>query len=137
MTRRRTAPAARARLRWLALSLALLCGGGPLASVVHLLLVRHVTCVEHGELIDADGKAPARRAASEPGLEVADGGAPAHDHDHCVVLAHPPSSDTAPSVEVAAADAPVATSLAAPAHALGHPHPVPLLHLAPKSSPPA
>ena len=103
----------------------------------HEALAAHRRCVEHGELIDADGKAPARRAASEPGLEVADGGAPAHDHDHCVVLAHPPSSDTAPSVEVAAADAPVATSLAAPAHALGHPHPVPLLHLAPKSSPPA
>ena len=61
-----------------ALFLALL---GQVTSLVHLGVVRHVVCADHGELVDVVG--PAHKDASLPGLHTHD--AIDDDDDHCVV----------------------------------------------------
>jgi hypothetical protein len=61
-----------------------------LGSIAHLALVKHVTCAEHGEMIDVvdqSGKSVAavdsRPAESRIGLAET----PAHGHDHCPLAA--------------------------------------------------
>ena len=122
-------------LRWLGLALAVVCFGGQLSSIVHLALVRHATCLEHGEPIHADGATPARRAGVDNAFEVA-GGSPRHGHDHCPVSAATARGDlAAPS---AAASIPAGPGPSeGPSRAIPLVRPVPLLLLAPKSSPPA
>lgn len=124
-------------LRRLGLALALVCFGGQLSSVVHMITVRHSTCTEHGELIDSDGATPARRASADTAFEVADASA-RHSHDHCPVSAATPRGNLGVA-PVAAASTPAAPRPSAgPARrAIPLPRPVPLLLLAPKSSPPA
>jgi hypothetical protein len=78
----------RASKPWLRASVAVACVLAQLAGVAHLLLVRHATCAEHGEIVhldathgDAGEDAPTGHAA----LRAADGLGEAHEHDHCVV----------------------------------------------------
>jgi hypothetical protein len=109
----------------------------------HLVLVRHATCIEHQEMVHASTPSPAdaalqaRRAelAAAEAAPVEDRG---HGDDHCLVVA-------SRRRELATQDGGAwqAAPLAGLTAALGapptsdQPPPVPLLHLAPKSSPPA
>jgi hypothetical protein len=79
--------------------LALLCLLGQLSSATHLLLVRHSTCPEHGELIDTTSRGSNSPAASASAATAAVTAAmpavtagpdlPAgHGHDHCAILSH-------------------------------------------------
>jgi hypothetical protein len=69
--------------------LAVVALAGQLSSFAHLVLVRHVTCAEHGEMVEvgneqdlvattANEEAPAAVAATSP--------ADAHGHDHCLIV---------------------------------------------------
>ncbi len=110
------------------------------SSFTHELLVQHVTCAEHGELIHVDGSvAPAALPPLEtsaltsalPGLTTG------HGHEHCLactarreqlILSGP--SATLPG--------PVASkAVVGVARGSFSPLPVALLRLAPKNSPPA
>jgi hypothetical protein len=88
---------------WVALGLAIVCVGGQLSGFAHLLLIRHATCSEHGELIHADevGQGgrhateradPATKSSDEPGAPAYVAGTAdstgAHGHDHCPIAAH-------------------------------------------------
>jgi len=123
-----------------ALALALLCLAGQAFTLLHLVLVRHVTCPEHGELIHPSelrrGEAADRYQPGATAIDVA--AAPtAHRHDHCpatslrrerAAVARPGHSIRADGACAAAVptrhDIPPATQVS-------------LLLLAPKSSPPA
>jgi len=101
----------------MAVFLALLCLTGQLSTSAHLLLVRHATCPEHGELIDTTGRglrgpstprsvaaAGERATAATAGGTTTGGAASArlgatavaaapglpagHGHDHCAFLSH-------------------------------------------------
>lgn len=111
--------------------------------LLHLLLVRHVAC-EHGELVELVELARSAAAPASPEAEVIrESDAPARleateaggsDHAHCDVLAvrHRPG-DVTPAFGAASL-----LSIALPARLCppGETRPVPLLALAPKSSPP-
>jgi hypothetical protein len=117
---------------WLA-ALALLAG--QLSSVVHLLVVQHQRCPQHGELVHAAEGTP---LASSP--RVGDGAAlgPAespegHGHDHCLYLIHRPEVMAPPgagALVTVLADAPFLDKIVA------RPASFPLFRLAPKTSPP-
>jgi hypothetical protein len=127
-------------LQQLALLMALFSVGGQLAGAVHLLLVPHVVCPEHGELIHLDGDgesehpAPLDLAASayRRGSETT----AADAHDHCMVSAirgaEPTLREPCGTLVAACISAPLASGVPAPALHQA----VPLLLLAPKSSPP-
>jgi hypothetical protein len=124
-----------------------------LASVGHLLLVSHVTCPEHGDIIHAGQGHEAshgQRVAGEDTLgrplrpsprspRSIEGGAPLAEnvHDHCLICTStherfalfPPVSQRSASIEVA-------VSLPSSSHA-GPFAPVDLIVLSPKNSPPA
>jgi hypothetical protein len=76
-----------------ALALSVLCLVGQLASFAHVL-ARHVTCVEHGEVIHPDARrvqasAPGNDALDRPGLYRASPiDRSAHGHDHCLISSH-------------------------------------------------
>jgi hypothetical protein len=79
--------------RAMALGLAVLCVTVHLSSFAHLLVVRHVTCLEHGEIIhgvEAQAKTPTRRRAEigHSSLEVPVTASAAHRHEQCLVWAH-------------------------------------------------
>jgi hypothetical protein len=110
---------------------------GPLLTAVHLYVVPHTTCVEDGELVETD-RPSAVPTALPPGIQESpastpDGSGRVH---HCEAA----PSRTAPTQQ--------ASGLALAAHDLSGLLPlaraedtrpltgVPLLHLAPKASPP-
>jgi hypothetical protein len=70
--------------RYSALALAALAVAGQLFGVVHLALVQHVTCAEHGELIEA-GSASVQTAAPITGPSVSRAAVEGHGHDHCAI----------------------------------------------------
>jgi len=127
-------------LQQLALLMALFSVGGQLAGAVHLLLVPHVVCPEHGELIHLDGDgegdhpAPLELAASSYGRGPETTAADAHDH--CMVSAtrgaEPTLREPCGTRVPACISEPLASGVAAPPLHQA----VPLLLLAPKSSPP-
>lgn len=136
-------PRHRAGLRALALLVLLLSLVAQGSSFVHFFLIEHAVCPQHGELIHADeaGHHPLHAStAPDTGHTAAQPAAAeaAHAHDHCAVvsdrrerwacLASLGSVASPPEVEMLAAVR-VRTSSCVPA--------VPLLLLAPKSSPPA
>ena len=118
--------------------------------LMHLLLVPHAAC-EHGDLIEVGASVPATKAtnataraapsraeARESGspqdrVDAADGKASGHDHCDVLGVRHRPT-DVAPAI-----DGPTVVSLepGVSLSAGGEARPVPLLALAPKSSPPA
>ena len=76
-------------------ALALLTLVSPLLVTFHEAAVRHVTCAEHGELVDAPLEAPhshARPSTGSPGLFAErDPSGPSgagEEHEHCVVNLH-------------------------------------------------
>ena len=130
--------------RRLTLGLAVLCLLAQLSGTVHLALVSHVTCAEHGELVEP-GEAWSVSAAlpdrGGDGPHLAQGLAlareAAHGHDHCLATAlrrasappERPASPEAPAPGEALAVHAAAGRALAPA--------LPLLAVAPKASPPA
>jgi uncharacterized Zn-binding protein involved in type VI secretion len=61
---------------------------GQLASFAHLVLVRHVTCAEHGELVEIgrDHSTPAVRSHRLAVATVGDASATeTHGHEHCLL----------------------------------------------------
>jgi hypothetical protein len=117
------------------IALGLLLAQGPM--LLHLLLVRHVTC-EHGELVElappqADPAVTRESGPLPDRLDAADAGG--SDHAHCDILAvrHRPG-DVAPGV---GAPSLLCVAPRASLSGRGESRPVPLLALAPKSSPPA
>jgi hypothetical protein len=132
----RRAFASRSWTPGLALLAALLLPAAQAASFVHLALVRHTTCPEHGELVEGGPVAHAGAAVTAPGISESAQVPAEHAHDHCTFAAHLrqgverartmaalvlPPSRPAPHV------APPAPQLSGPS----------LLSLAPKQSPPA
>jgi hypothetical protein len=126
------------RRRLLLTAVACLAGQG--AAFAHLVLVQHATCVEHDALVHSDaGSAgpealpPTSRPTPLLDSRLVEAG---HEDDHCL------------AVSLRRREAPATTGAAAgpvpaPADAAAYSHPVargatgvPLLHLAPKSSPP-
>ena len=105
-----------------------------LVGFAHLAAVRHVRCAEHGELIELHGDDVATLARTTGDALGAAG--EGHGHDHCLLgpvrrdgaaLAVPEAARVARAeVDVARARPPVDVARL----------PIPLLRLAPKSSPP-
>jgi hypothetical protein len=115
---------------------ALLLLQGP--SLLHLLLVQHATC-EHGDLIEiaaAAVEATSTRASSPPDqTHVERSHADSAGHDHCDALA---VRHRVPDVGVWIAPSTLLPgTLIEDGGERGEARPVPLLSLAPKSSPPA
>jgi hypothetical protein len=109
---------------------------GNVSSWVHLAFTEHALCEEHGEWVELRSAAH-ESAASQPAGDVAHAGdVVGHEHEHCVFALHQRQHSV--------------VSVAAPLHSavvlganLGRAPPrvvvassIPLLHLAPKSSPP-
>jgi hypothetical protein len=124
------------------------CLLGQAGAFAHLALVGHATCPEHDDaLVHASGAAspnakqtPAAPADLAPGRRLIappPGTGDGHDDDHCLMAAFRRSDLAGPDGGAGRA-LPAAADLAPPpAQAPAHrPGPVPLLRLAPKSSPP-
>ena len=127
-----------------AAGLALLAALGPLLGLAHAEAVRHATCAEHGELIEAasasaeighdhDGL-PEDAASAQTDRGVAGKG---HQHDHCALAQH--SRDRAAQPQPTAPSAPACgaqgcTGLDETELRLAR---AALYRLAPKGSPPA
>jgi hypothetical protein len=125
-----------------AAALALLCVVGPILGYAHMLLVAHVQCVEHGELLHVaaahtavETHANAGRRTAEPSVDArSDVESESHEHDHCGVASARKTQAAVDSVR------PVAVATVQPARptserAVECP-PVALYVLAPKTSPP-
>jgi hypothetical protein len=111
------------------------------AQLAHFLLVRHVVCAEHGELVHAGPGAerPAARVGAErrtPGVALR-AAAVGHEHEHCAFAsaARDGLAVGRQRAIVAAAALPVA-ALSSARPLLQGPRVV-LFRLAPKTSPPA
>jgi hypothetical protein len=129
----------------LAAATAVACLAAQALGFAHLALVSHTTCPEHNTLVHGQPAAAATRAprkaaaAPAPALRVAPAADDAGDaHEHCLVA----SLRRRESAPLSAAAARVPAPAAAPpcddrAQKARPPHSVPLLHLAPKGSPPA
>ena len=108
-----------------------------IGSYAHLAARRHVTCAEHGELVEA-GQAPSAAATADraESRHVVVAGAATHSHEHCAL---------APQRRDRATHEIVRTSVTAGAHAyvarvltdVGPRRAIDLILLAPKNSPPA
>jgi hypothetical protein len=108
-----------------------------LGQVAHFLLVRHVVCAEHGELVEAPLRVPRGHVAPEQKGKTASEREPALEHEHCEVLARQQRQTALLS------DAPVALSSAPPQLRIDAETPARLapslpapLTRAPKTSPP-
>jgi len=109
-------------------------------SVLHLLLVPHATC-EHGELVELAGPVEhAPGVAAQPdrrsqGPQIASSHRDGSGHDHCDALA---LRHRVPEVGVSVAAASLLSiEPSAERGERGETRPLPILALAPKSSPPA
>jgi hypothetical protein len=128
------------------LGTAFVCLLGQASAFAHLALVRHTTCPEHedalvhtgGGNVDASaaqtraGLTPARRVVAPP-----PGAADGHEDDHCLMAAFRRSDLAGPEHDGGQVLPTAAELHPPPAQAPARrPGPVPLLLLAPKSSPP-
>jgi hypothetical protein len=124
-------------LRAIALGALLTLGGAQLASIAHAIVAAHVTCVEHGELIEDDG--PAVPAAGDEGgkagLQAGDAGA--HRHDHCWLGLSAQPRAMSHQLRRAVPHRAHAEPTAAPAPGQPLAARVAVWRVAPKSSPPA
>ncbi len=74
--------------RGFAAALAVVALAGQLSSFAHLVLVRHVTCAEHGDMIEVGRERVIAAAATERAAEdsvAAASPAESHGHEHCLV----------------------------------------------------
>ncbi len=132
--------------RWTALALAALCAGGQLAGVAHYVLVEHVTCPEHGELIHVEDRSEGNPVASHteatslPETSVFTAGRQGEpsspSHDACVVSAHRRERFVTGASSLSVLVVHAESTLAAPALESRALHGIPLFLLAPKNSPP-
>jgi len=107
--------------------------GASFNSVVHKIVVEHVVCAEHGEVVELDrGDAAATETAqSGPALH-ADSPSPEHDHDCLFEFIVFEAAEVSESTfTIAALDHPHASHLEPACPTRGDP-----LHYAPKTSPP-
>jgi hypothetical protein len=68
--------------------LAVLALAGQLGSFAHLVLVQHVSCADHGELIEVapqNAIVAARTELSGPAVRASATSDPLHGHDHCTL----------------------------------------------------
>jgi len=105
---------------------------GQVGAAAHSLLVSHVTCLEHGEVIHTGGAA--EPAFAQPSERVSRQGARGHEHEVCLIALHQRESAGPAAASLISTAAP----LIAPAPPIAA---VPLLgqslfRLAPKTSPP-
>jgi hypothetical protein len=118
--------------------LALVAMTGQVGVYVHLAFTAHVTCAEHGELVEAGGGRKAFATADDRRVErtyAASSREVTHGHEHCVVAAH----RRLHSVEAQARTVAVTAQLPFVARVVaanGPPSPIALIFLAPKNSPP-
>jgi hypothetical protein len=129
------APAVARALSWAAVVLCLLA---QVSDVLHLLLVEHVVCAQHGELIH-EGEHAHAEATGQPTDATAfvPSDLEDHGHEHCALWSDRREELTlgAPSIGVALPRA--MPSLTPPATTrLDAVLAIPLLFLAPKNSPP-
>jgi len=127
-----------ARARLLVAIGAYVCLATHLAGMLHILVVRHATCPDHGEVVH--GPAPAVvEVALPPGPSARNATRePAEESDeHCLMVAtrRRDMAALAPGHQVVA-QAPATATLDAPATIAAAP-PRALLRVAPKTSPPA
>jgi hypothetical protein len=128
----------RGRFRGLSFAVAWFCLGVQAVGIAHLAVVRHTTCLEHGELIHAGPSSPSKAAAAtETGARLATAALPAltDGHDHCLACATRRAvvADRAvSSVAVGPEGASSAPALPTAPGGSGA-----LFRLAPKTSPPA
>lgn len=128
------------RARWLTLGLAALWLTTQLSGIAHLAFVPHVTCVEHGELIDASAQPPgvaAGEAVEHDTVAALQVPLAEHAHDHCLL-----SAMRRGEARLNRATLPQGPSAAPqPSTPLRRQQPLPpaiaLLDVAPKSSPPS
>ena len=150
---RRTSHTARRHVghasRYSAVALASFMVVAQLSTFAHLLLVRHVVCPEHGELIHPDEQG-GRAGAAAPSHAVAKATLPGvssiqaaaerpatHGHDHCLLASHRRERATLPVCRVSAViSGPKNVGIR---HVEDAPRPatVAIFRLAPKNSPPA
>lgn len=79
-------------LRHLTVWVGLLCLFGQFSSALHMVLVEHVRCAEHGELVhvdgdqhaDHDGTAHRERSPGGPAISSSSTDSD-HGHDHCLI----------------------------------------------------
>lgn len=130
-----------ALLRHLTVWVGLLCLSAQFSSVLHMLLVEHVRCAEHGELAHAGGDehddhGRALREASSSGPAISSSSSQGdHGHDHCLTCSERRKLAILP---------PASLELRAPERdgallAFGRDasvHPVSVCSYAPKTSPP-
>ncbi len=134
-------PVSLVRSRLLALPLVLLCALAYASSVLHHVVVQHVTCLEHGEVVHVEDAGEHTLAQVEDSFDdarVASRQEATESHGaeaHCV---HASIRRDAPSQAADTAILPVVSIRSAPALAVFrfHAEPVARLHLAPKASPP-
>jgi len=126
----------RTKLRFPAVALAALALFGQLAGFAHLVAVDHVRC-EHGELVDVGHHAPTVAPHRDADKSFhASTAADTREHEHC--LLSPMRRDRATVAPGASQSSIVACHRHSVIAALGRtvPAPIPLILLAPKSSPP-
>jgi hypothetical protein len=126
-------------LRGVAALLAVVALAGQVSSFAHLVLVRHVTCAEHGELVELGREhatasaAPTRQASATVAAAAAESG---HGHEHCLIA--PMRRDRLAASAPAALDSAhidaYGTIGVLVADAV--PPPIAVIFLAPKNSPP-
>jgi hypothetical protein len=111
---------------------------GQVASTVHLVAVEHQSCPEHGELIHARGQVP-RSAPDQARTAVAPDQAPeggAHAHDPCLATAQESAAPAGAGPPAGALRGDARRAPDVPPVRAARP-PLPLLLVAPKTSPPA
>jgi len=126
--------------RWMTLGLAVLWLATQLSVFAHLAFVPHVTCIEHGELVDAGAQLAAAPRGQSVELDTVASQQVVlaeHAHDHCLLIAMRRVSArlirNAVDIEASAAMEPGTQ----PAHERLLAPVIALLDVAPKNSPPS
>jgi hypothetical protein len=128
--------------RYLLASIACLVLVTQISTFAHLLVVRHVVCPQHGELVHADDEAPPSDGATLPsgenprGSAVRTGRETNEDHVHCPVAMHRRQTSVVPAGMFTIAPARAAETAAFAFRSIPRPAPFALFRLAPKTSPP-
>ena len=125
----------RRRTKTLAALVALFCVGSQASNVLHLLLVRHGVCLQHGELIhEEDTSRAVPLGSDDPAVS---GGTDAGEHgdEHCGALGDNRVRAIRPETPAANATSIPAIEAAGAAQAVVL-RSLPLFRLAPKNSPP-
>jgi hypothetical protein len=119
-----------------------LCLFAEASSWLHLVIVRHVVCADHGQLVEvSEGTEHAlhpsstREPSDEAGVEQGDAVSPAHRDHHCGFLAALRTREPVPAATVAPVQAAL-EQVPAPAPTFVALRASLLILLAPKASPP-